>query len=172
MHVPACCPLKKINVTFTKNLFHKEPGLMGYDPLLLGDPLKQWELVAHWHSDISHKTWVFSNTAVRILSSMTVRTKNLSILYIVLCYIVFCDPNPQYLPVVGWFCIKEQSQIFPDILREEFVECWNFCVIILFWGKLTRYRHTLHNTEFHRENICRVRILFIFPTDAHYYKIM
>jgi len=64
---------------------------------------------------------------------------------------VFYDPNAQYLPVVGGFCIKEQWKLFPVILSEEIVECWNFCVIILFWDKLTKYHHTLRDTVFHRE---------------------
>jgi hypothetical protein len=106
----------KLNITFTKNLFHKEASLMGYDPMLFGDPLKHCEPVTHWHSDISHKTWVFSNAAVRILSSMTVRTSKLAILYILFCYVVFYEPNAQYLPVVGGFSIKEQWQIFPVTL--------------------------------------------------------
>ena len=93
----------KLNITFTKNLFQKEPGLMQYDPILLGDTLKHWELVTHRHSDISRKTWVFSNTTVRVLSS----TSNLAILHILYCYVVFYDPNAQYLPVVGGFCQRK-----------------------------------------------------------------
>jgi len=46
----------KLNITFIKNIFHKETGFMQYDPILLGDPLKHWEPGAHRQSDISHKT--------------------------------------------------------------------------------------------------------------------
>jgi hypothetical protein len=38
---------KELNITVTKNLLHKELGLLRYDPMLLGDPLKQWEPFSH-----------------------------------------------------------------------------------------------------------------------------
>jgi hypothetical protein len=46
---------KELNITVTKNLFHKELGPLRYDRMLLGDPLKQREPFSHRHSEISIK---------------------------------------------------------------------------------------------------------------------
>jgi len=102
----------KLHITFTKNLFHKEPGLMGYDPMLLGNPLKHWGTSRPLTSDISHKTWDLSNTAVRILSNTTGRTSNLAILCILCVILCFMTQMHSICLLLGVSVSKSSENFF------------------------------------------------------------